>query len=207
MRHLKMLALAVTAVLACMACIGAGSASATKFCKNNANTTTCSEPYAGETQVHSVLTGTTSIETTEGVALASCTFSTIQSRVENAGGAEATVSGPISSLAWGLPGEGCDKVVETLRPGRLEFHYIASTDNATVTAKNTEVTFKIEGISCTYGAGEGVDLGTLTGGNPATLDVNALLTKTAGSFLCANDMRWTATYEVTSPTPLYVTAG
>lgn len=207
MKHLKTLALAVMAVLACMAFIGAGSASATRFCKNNASTLTCSEPYAAETQVHSILTGTTSFEATEGSVLARCTVSTFQLRVENAGGSESTVSGPISSLTWGISGEGCEQVTETIRSGRLEFHQIVNTDNATVTATNTEVTFKFAGVSCVYGAGTGLDVGVLTGGNPATLDVNAVLAKTGGSFVCPSDVRWTASYEVTSPTPLYVTAG
>lgn len=202
-----MLTLVVMAILACMACIGAGSASATKFCKNNASTLTCSEPYASETQVHSILTGTTSFENTEGSVLARCTVSTFQLRVENAGGSEATVSGPISSLTWGISGEGCEQVTETIRSGRLEFHQIANTDNATVTAINTEVTFRWAGVSCIYGVGTGLDVGVLTGGNPATLDVNALLTRTGGSFLCPNDAIWKASYEVTSPKPLYVTVG
>jgi hypothetical protein len=201
------LGLAVMAVLACMAFVGASSASATKFCKNNTSTVTCSEPYASETQVHSVLTGTASFEMTTGEVLASCTASTLQLRVENAGGAEATVSGPISSLTWGFTGEGCGQVTETLRPGRLEFHQIANTNNATATASKTQITSHMLGVSCIYEAGTALDIGVLTGGNPAILDVNAVLTKTESGFLCPEDMRWTASYEVTSPTPLYVTAG
>lgn len=207
MKHLKTLTLAVMAVLACMACVGAGSASATKFCKNNASTLTCSEPYAAETQVHAIVTGTTSFETTAGETTAKCTVSTFQMRVEKAGSSSETVAGPISSLTWGINGEGCEQVTETVRSGRLEFHQITNTDNATVTGSKTQITIHMFGVSCIYEAGTGLDVGVLTGGNPATLDVNAVLTKTESSFLCPEDMRWTASYEVTSPTPLYVTAG
>jgi hypothetical protein len=166
MKHLKTLVLAVMGALVCIACIGAGSASATKFCKNNASTLTCSEPYASETQVHSILTGSAAFEETSGTIDASCTVSTLQLRVESEGGAEATVSGPISSLTWGNNGEGCEQVTETVRSGRLEFHQIVNTDNATVTGTNTEVTFRAFGVSCIYGAGTGLDVGVLTGGQP-----------------------------------------
>jgi hypothetical protein len=50
MKHLKMLGLAALAAAALTALIGAGTASATVLCKNNLNTTTCSEKYPAGTK-------------------------------------------------------------------------------------------------------------------------------------------------------------
>jgi hypothetical protein len=59
-------------------------------------------------------------------------------------------------------------------------------------------------VSCTYGTGTARDLGTLTGGNPATIDVNTVLIKQAGGFLCPPEAEWTASYTVPVPRPLYI---
>jgi hypothetical protein len=208
MRYVKLLVLSGLATVALLATIGAGTASATKLCKNIASTLTCSEPYPAETQIHAVLKGPAVLEDTLGNQLDKCTVSTFQYRVENAGGAQATVAGPISSLTWGSKGEGCEWVTETVRSGRLEVHQIVNTDNGKVTSSNLEVTDFVSFLGdCIYGTGSGIEFGTLTGGSPATLDVNAVLTRVGGSAFCPSTAHFTATFEVTSPTPLYVTAG
>jgi hypothetical protein len=207
MKNLKMLGLLAVAAAALMALIGASTASATVLCKNNLKTSSCSEPYAAETFLHGVLEGTTTFEMTNAEVLGTCTQSTFQMRVENAGGAETPVSGPIPSFTWGIKGEGCNQITETLRNGRLEITHISNTDDGTVKGINTEVTLAIFGTDCIYGMGTGTDIGTLTGGSPATLDVNAVLNEQEPKrFLCPDDIRWTGSYEVTSPSPLYVIA-
>jgi len=107
-----------------------------------------------------------------------------------------------TALTWG----GCNQVTKTLEGGELEVHQIAGTHNGTVTAKGFKVTVVVAGVSCVFGAGTGVDLGTLTGGAPAKLDASAVVNKVEGGFLCPADSNWTAEYTVTNHTAAYVVA-
>lgn len=201
MKYVKMLGLAVMAAMALMAFIGAGTASATVLCKTATNP--CTEKY-GDVEMHAVLEGTATLETTAGTALATCTVGTMSGTVAKTGSSTETVSGPMGALTWGPKGEGCNQVVSTLKTGSLEVHY-TSGNNGSVTASATEVTVEISGVSCRYESGAGLNLGTLTGGKPATLTVNTVVNEVSpGQFLCPDDARWTAAYEVTSPNPLYV---
>ncbi|MDQ3724680.1 MAG: hypothetical protein M3335_02115 [Actinomycetota bacterium] len=206
MKYIKMLGLAAVAAAALMAFVGAGTASATTLC------TATETPCATANQINAVhdniikatLSGTAVLERTSGEALASCTVGGMEGKITNGGGSSATVSGDLTALTWGAKGAGCNQTVHTVKLGELEIHHIAGTDNGTVTAKNTEVTVEIFGVSCTYGSGAALHLGTLTGGKSPVLHINAVVNKTAGGFLCPEDARWTATYNVTQPTPIYV---
>ncbi|HEV2858726.1 MAG TPA: hypothetical protein VGW80_10025 [Solirubrobacterales bacterium] len=204
MKYLKILGLAAVAAAALMAF--AGSASATVLCNNNTSTTACTSKVTAGTAIKSELNGgSATLETTGGTVLVTCTGSTVAGTVENAGGSAATVGGKITALTW----SGCSKEVKTLVNGELEIHHIAGTDNGTLTAKNTQVTVNglFENESCIYGAGTGTDLGTLVGGAPATLSISALVKRQTGSgALCPAETRWTASYKVTAPNPLYVAA-
>lgn len=206
MEHLKMLGLLAAASAALVVLVGASSAAATVLCKNNLKTASCSEPYAAETFLHGVLEGTATFDM--GSESPTCTQSTFQMRVEKAGGAETSVSGPIPSFVWGPKGEGCNQITETLRNGRLEITHINNTDDGTVKGINTEFTLIYLGVfDCIYGMGGGTTLGTLTGGSPATLDVNAVMKEQEPQkFGCPDEPRLTGSYEITSPSPLYVIA-
>jgi hypothetical protein len=58
--------------------------------------------------------------------------------------------------------------------------------------------------SCTYGTGTGTDMGTIVGGNPAILTINARIPLTKNeSGLCPAETRLTAEYAVTTPSPLW----
>ncbi|HEV2858759.1 MAG TPA: hypothetical protein VGW80_10190 [Solirubrobacterales bacterium] len=206
MKHTKMLGLAVMAAMALMAFAGVGTASATKLCQNNANTTTCSAPYASGTVIHANLTGKATLETSGGTVLDVCGISTVEGKTSNVGSSTETVKGAITALTW----EECTKETKTITPGELEIHSISGTDNGTLTAKNTQVTINglFENESCIYGAGTGTDLGTVVGGAPATLSISTLVKKQTGSgALCPFEARWTASYAVDKPNPLYVSVG
>jgi hypothetical protein len=205
MKYMKMLGLALVASAALMAFGGAGTASATKLCKNSTNTTTCSEPYAASTVIDATLSGSAILETSGGTVLETCTGSTLKGKTANAGGSTETLKEPIESLTW----SGCTKEKRTLTLGELEFHWIAGTDSATLTARNTQWTVGglFENESCLYGFGTGTDLGTVVGGTNATLSISALVPRQTGSgFLCPAETRWTASYKFTEPSPLYVTS-
>jgi len=137
-----------------------------------------------------------------GFATVECAHSEVDGTVENAGGSGATVSGKVNNLKF----SNCNCEVKTLKSGELEIHY-TSGNNGTLTSKGAEVTVNCFGSDCVYGtAASGTSVGTVSGGGPAKLAANASVPRLAGGFLGANPASWTASYEVTTPNPLYVSA-
>jgi hypothetical protein len=218
MKYVKMLGLAAVAAAALMAFVGASTASATVLCKNNSNTTTCSEKYGVGTEIHAVLDAGNVAKLTTSFKNIECTESTVAGKIENAGSSTTTVSGNIT-VTEPEPGKtvpeltfgGCNCTVAVLKAGSLEIHQIAGTDNGTLTSSNAEVTASCSTIfgtvHCIY-ATNATDLGTLTGGNPATLDIESQnIPRLTTNALCDESANWDAKYEVTSPKPLFVAAG
>lgn len=198
MRYLKMLGLAAAAAMALMA-FGAGPAWATTL-ENGTS------PYSHPTQIDLSLVGTTRSDSTGGSTLDTCAGGAIQG-IPTTGSATETVRLVVSAAntTW----SGCTSTTDTTAGGTLEIHHIAGTSNGTVTGTGFEVTVNIFG-SCTYGLGSGaVDLGTLKGDDhTAILEIKAVITEqTEDKFLCPNDVIWAATYHVTTPSGLTVTAG
>jgi hypothetical protein len=186
---------AVTAAL--MVFLGVGSASATVLCNESASSCTS---YEAASTLEASLTGSGTLSTTGGTLLDTCTLGVIGGTTGNTGGSTETVNEPIGELTWEL----CTNTTDTTNKGELEIHWISGTNNGTVTGKSISVTLNTASGSCTYSTGTALDLGTLTGGNPATIDVNTVLAKQAGGFLCPTEVRWVASYSVVSPEPLYV---
>jgi hypothetical protein len=208
MKYVKILGLAAVAAMALMAFLGASSASATVLCTTPNETEGCTMPYPAGTEIHASLKAGTSAELTDtsGEILEdTCTASTVKGTTGNGGSSSTTVSGTTSVLTFGVAGTTpCKNTTTVLNGvGNLEIHWISGTDNGTLTASGFEVTVNA-GISCIYGASTGIDLGKVTGGAPATMDVEAVVKKVGGSFLCPSDALWNATYVVTSPHALYV---
>ncbi|MDQ3725057.1 MAG: hypothetical protein M3335_04060 [Actinomycetota bacterium] len=205
MKYIKMLGLAAVAAAALMAFVGASTASATVLCKVNTQTTGChagGNAYAKATTVKASLTKTAVLETLGGETLNECTGSTLEGKTETTGGAAETIKGVFVIISW----SGCLKHTTTIAVGDFELHQ-ANSDNGTLTATGVQVTINgIFGTSCVYGAGEGLNLGTVVGGSPATITINTIVPRISGGFLCPAEARWTASYEVTSPKPLYVSA-
>ena len=216
-----MLGLVAIATMGLLAFLGAGTASATVLCTTANETEGCSMKYGAGTEIHASLRSGTRIKFwndpkgTEPIA--TCSESTVRGFTANEGSATETVHGPLDAtlvagqhtgLHWG----GCTHKTETITTtingaasiGELEIHWIAGTDNGTLTSKTTDVTFEIGGVSCVYGSGEGLDLGTLVGGSEPSLSVNVTVNKVAGSFLCPSHTIWEAEYVFTEPHALYV---
>lgn len=205
MKYLKMLGLAVIAAAALMAFLGAGTASATVICKVEPKSGVCPEgsDYPAGTKGKASLKRETKavLETTSGETLATCTESTVEGTSKNTGGATETVESTLTSLTWG----GCSTKVVTLRPGLGQLHWIAGTNNGTLTTAGVEVTTGIFGVSCVYGAGAlPIDAGTTVGGDPGSLAANTIVNKTEGGFLCPSTLRFTASYVATEPTAAWV---
>ena len=207
MRYLKMIGLVALAISAVMA-LSASTASATVFCKNNMSTEACTEKYeAGTVGLSSLKAGTTAIlETLSGTVLDTCTGSSAEETLQNEGSATTTVTAkiPVSSLKWGT----CTKTTDTLSGGEGEIHWIAGTDNGTITAKGFEVTANTIFGSCTYGLGsEMKDWGTIFGGAPGKFVANAIVTKIAGVGTCPAEVRVTGEYVNTKPEAGYIAKG
>jgi len=203
-----MLSLAAVAAMALTAFLGANSASAATFCKtqpNPANECPAGWHFPIGTTIHITLKpGTsTNLENTAGETIVTCTESTIKAHTTTTGGLNQPIKSAITALIEGSPTTPCTTTTDTTVLGELEVE-ATSGGNGTISGKGTKVTMNIFGVSCVYGTGAGTVLGTVTGGEPATVDVNAVVNKQEGGFLCPSTTRWTATYVITEPQPLWI---
>jgi hypothetical protein len=180
MKHLKLLGLAAMAT-ALMAL--AGSASANPVLTSPAGT-----EYTGAMTA----TATGSLLMKTGAFQETCLASTIASNVttNNTG----IASGEITGLTFSFCGS---PTIHILQKGSLSIE-----PNGTVKGSGTQVTWETVGVSCVYGTTTNTTLGTLTGGNPAVINIKASLPRLSGGFLCANPGSLEGQWTVTSPKPL-----
>ena len=218
MKYLQILGLATVAMAALFAFVGAGTASAVDksvLCKVTENPCLAVNHVAIGTQITSKSTGTPENETADGTkhkaiakpSLTGSPFGTIKCDSEVKGNLETTTTPTGEVVAGNLSWTNCEGgTATTSTGGKLVIHHDAA-HNGTVTFTGFVVKVVQAGVPCYY-TGEGVD-GTLTGGNPAILHVTATVpvidTETHNSSaFCPANAQWHATYEVTSPKPLYV---
>jgi hypothetical protein len=194
MKFLKTLAL-VVAMSACLAFAGTGVASATNTVLCPTTLGDCSgEYFTAGTVIHAEL-ATGHVTVHAGFATFTCAKSTLEGKLATS----TTPSISITSLSFSE----CNGTVDVLKKGTLQIHHVGA-HTGTVTSEGTEVTYSISSTSCTYGTPTARDFGILTGGSPASLKLEASLTKVAGGFLCANPASWTGHYKITKPNSLYV---
>jgi hypothetical protein len=184
MKYLKMLGLAAVAAAALMALAGTGTASATVACKLTETPCAASNEWEiGTSGLATLKAGTSAVmRTTGGEAVITCNKGHVSGKLENKGGPTQTMHQPGS--AANVAYEECTQTMDTIKGGEAELHHIAGTDNATVTLKGFETTVLTIGVTCTYTYGTGIDVGVITGGTKPSMDVSAVLPKSAGSFLC-----------------------
>jgi len=126
--------------------------------------------------------------------------SKVEGKVESHGEA-VTAGGNISNLAFTSCTSGWH--VTVVSPGSLEVHWTSGA-NGTITSSGATVGATVGGIACNYKTNS-TDLGTLTGGSPATLDINASIPFHNGSIFCGtSNTLWTGSYKITSPEELFV---
>jgi len=114
-------------------------------------------------------------------------------------GAGVTARGNLSALSF----TNCTNSwhVTVVLAGWFEYHSIGSGD-ATVTTTGMTIEATRVGITCRYGTSS-TDIGTLTDGTHATIDLSGALPFHGGSGLCGSGaMTWTGSYKVNSPTNL-----
>jgi hypothetical protein len=172
------------------------------------------DPGATVTSNGSVYTGTVtaandnghvSLHGENGVTVECSSF--IEGKVETHGPG-LTAEGTVGALSF----TGCtgSSGVHVKKKGTLIAHGLGSS-NATITSTGAEIEATASSIfgtiTCVY-ATNATDLGTLTGssttGGNATLDISAMIPRTAGSSLCGSSGAWTGGYTVTTPANLTV---
>ena len=189
MKHVKMLGLLVMAAASLMAF--ASSASAAPVLTDKIGT--------AATAIHASIEPGTSAVLEAGIK-DTCTTSTVAGNIETNDTTHA--AGPITSLTFGTVSTPCTQDTIVITAGRLTVD-----DTGTVYTEGSDVEVKVTslGIVCHYGAGAGgkVDIGNLTFGTPATMDINATLPRLAGSntTFCASTGKWTGSYIITSTQP------
>jgi hypothetical protein len=127
--------------------------------------------------------------------------SAVTGKVESHG-ASVTAKGNIGSLSF----TGCTNSwhVTVVSSGSLEAHIIGDGPNGTLTSSGATVEATRFGITCRY-ATSSTDVGRVTAGEHATLDISAAIPFHSGSGLCGSGATtWTGSYGVTAPTNLTV---
>jgi hypothetical protein len=208
MKYVKMLGLAAIVAAAMMAIVGTGTASATALCANGTSDP-CTAKYPVGTELHAVLQAGTkaTLKPETELVTTTCEESTVLSKLTGAGSKTTTVTATNTALTFGK----CNNTVKVIAPGSLELHWISGTKNGNLTATGFEVEVVASLVKCVYAGSitSGLTLtgGVITPGNKATLDVvNAKVPlKTGFEALCGKTGIWNGSYEVTSPSPLYVT--
>jgi hypothetical protein len=196
MKYVKMLGLLAVAAAALMAF--AGTASATSLTSPTGTGTTG--------PIHAVSEGHATLHGPEGTGLEVSCPSTVEGSVTSHGAGK-PASGPITSLVFGATATAeCTDgdVVHVKKAGTLS---VTSTGgyNGTLTSSGAEIEITNDiGVTCVYTTNN-THIGTVAGGNPATLTINsATIPRTGGSFFCGSHGFWTGAYKTTAP--LYIDA-
>jgi hypothetical protein len=202
-----MFGLAAVAIMA-MALLGAGSASATVLCKENAIPCPEAKIYKAKTNVTATVEAKTSMvfKSTGGSTLDTCSGGRIEGETENVGKKGEAVKIKLAQFSFFE----CTFATFVRELGPLEINYIGPETRGTFTLKKTKVTINTAFGSCVYGVGEpAIDIGTAKGTTetPATLSVLAVVSKFEGSVVCPTTVVWEASYDFTEPTPLYFKEG
>jgi hypothetical protein len=184
MKSLKILGLTAAISAALMAF--AGSAAATTV-------TTTTGGAAATPTIHLVNEGG-HVVFANSIANIECN-STFQGNVASHG---AGVTAKVSLTSFSLTGCTNEWHYTTTAPGTLEFHW-TSGHNGTVTWTGAKVTSTRFGVTCNYET-KNTSIGTITGGNPATIDIQGSIPIAAGSsFLCGSgNSKWEGRYVATS---------
>lgn len=156
--------------------------------------TTITSPTGTATtpSIHAVSEG--HIVLSNNIAAIECS-STVAATV-TAHGSGSTAAAPISKLEF----TGCTNswIVQVQSNGTLEVHWTGGY-NGTLTSNGTLVHTTRFMVPCNYET-KTTDIGTVTGGNPATLDIAASIPIAAGSSeLCGSgNAKWLGSYATTS---------
>lgn len=188
MKHMKIIGLLVLAAALLMAFTN--SASAAPVLTSPAGT-----EYTGE--VDATLKVGTTLSISAGISQTCTTATTRGNLTINNGHARWTNS----TTTYGTAATPCTKTMKVIKNG-------ADTvgDKGEVISSEDELTIFDIGVSCIYGGATGTNMGTLTGGSPAVIDVSTTeWPKISGGFLCSSKATVTGTWVVTTPSQTFIT--
>ena len=99
----------------------------------------------------------------------------------------------------------CLFTFHTLKAGGVTVHHVTGNNRATVAMSGSEWTVVYLGFHCIFGTNN-TKIGTLTGGENATLDIEASIPRIGGSsgVFCGSTAEWTGSFEITSPSVLNI---
>jgi hypothetical protein len=186
MKYVKMLGLLAVAAAALMAF--AGTASATTITSPSGTAYTGEiKATAGATELHG------------SFITVKCNTSAVTGSKVETHGAGVTAKGPVTTLTFSE----CNFPVKVVKAGSLEVH-ATSGGNGTLTSNGAEITIETSIANCIFTTKE-TDVGTLTGGTTAKLDINsASIPRTGHSVFCGGSGTWTGSYTVNTPDTLLV---
>jgi hypothetical protein len=194
MKYVKMLGLAAVAAMALAAFAGAGTASATTVCTSGTTTSPClsgQKPYSGKivaklkAGTEAVLSGSLSVKCKESV-VSGTTNSSGVGTIESATFKSCTTCPTVTSLTpWGAKAITGTAPNGTMVVEKPVVHLEGCFGFAKCTASATSVTLDV------------------IGGTPAMVIAKAEPLTISG-FGCGTSGTWTAEYEVTTPTSLFL---
>jgi hypothetical protein len=112
-------------------------------------------------------------------------------------GVSTTAEGKLSKLAF----SGCNYQLTVKKAGSLAFH-ATSEGNGTLTWTGGEFAMHTSVGECIFTT-NGTDIGTITGGTGAKLDIDSVhIPRTGGSFFCGSSLEWTGSYTFSTPSTL-----
>jgi hypothetical protein len=129
--------------------------------------------------------------------LVTCSEVEIEGKLESKGGASETIKQGVKpeNVKW----RKCSLTMDTIKGGEIEIHHIAGTDNGTVILRGIETTALIFGATCAYSYGTGTDVGYITGGPTPVMHIKGVLPKSAGSFICPQEITGETEGVLTAP--------
>ncbi len=210
MKHMKVLGLAVLAAVTAMAIVGSGTASATTLCKEKAETCPEGKRYPAGTKVKAQLK-----KGTEAVLKTS--VGTIKCKGSRAAGKTTKESGePLPGLQEEMTFEECVFGTGTACTIKVE-HLPWLIQGTEIEPGNGFVTVSSDGfgipqthvecgsfVNCTWGD-EKITLDG-EGGAPAVERLLEVELVRISGFICPTTAKATAEYEVTEPSPVFVSA-
>ncbi len=197
MKRLLLLLLALAALMAAMS----SGASATVLCKTATNP--CNSVYPAETKIELELVSPLSLfEFTNGTEFNWCAEESLSASIANPGGLFSPVVAPVGKWEFSE----CEGFAKTIHGGKaFEVSHISGTHNGMASVSEVEWTFlnPFLGLYCKFGL-KNVPLGTLVGGSDPVLKV-AINIPRVDAPPCYDDIiRWTASFTVKAPSPVYV---
>lgn len=195
MKYVKMLGLAAVAAMAMAAFAGAGTASATTVCTSGTTASPCltgQKPYSGKivgklkAGTEAVLAGTLSVKCKESV-VSGTTNSSGEGKIESATFNSCTTCPKVTSLTpWNAKATTGTAPNGTMLVEKPVVHLEGCFGFAKCTASAESVTLDV------------------VGGTPAKIIAKAEPLTIEGGFGCGTSGSWTAEYEITEPSSLFL---